>query len=319
VARRVGYDPEPWPPNDAVAAEFSDFVEAHRDVEALYGGVAKRFTRCTGDDVAGSELADAIDSLVIQERAGSFARLGDGEGSLLALGSNRHPELAEYCARNRSLKHFGDPNVLVDNAGTLVPAFEKALGSATVLGIPGPLAFAVTLEGEVHADRVGGAFGIGTVYDYLEGTESLRLETKECWSSSFHLRLLPHYRALVHGREIGLVSCHRELPGALRERMGAEQVHFHAVPEQAHLSHARRDTGHYPDRYRSLLAELDNVRPGTLYLVAAGMLSKIYCDVVRGAGGVAVDIGSVADLWAGVRSRMMFSNEELERWRIVIR
>ena len=98
-----------------------------------------------------------------------------------------------------------------------------------------------------------------------------------------------------------------------------EHVRFHAVPEQAHLSHARRDTGHYPDRYRSLLAELENVRPGTLYLVAAGMLSKIYCDVVRGAGGVAVDIGSVADLWAGVRSRMMFSNEELERWRIVIR
>jgi hypothetical protein len=77
------------------------------------------------------------------------------------------------------------------------------------------------------------------------------------------------------------------------------------------------DTGHYPGRYSVLVRELRRAQPRMLYFVAAGMLGKICCDVIRGAGGVAVDIGSVADLWAGVRSRRMFSNEELERWRIV--
>ena len=38
-------------------------------------------------------------------------------------------------------------------------------------------------------------------------------------------------------------------------------------------------------------------------LVGAGALGKAYCEAVRQQGGVAVDIGSGFDGWAGVMSR----------------
>jgi hypothetical protein len=243
VARRMGYDPEPWPPNAAVDEEFADFAAAHQHVEAIYVGVTRRFAKCLDEHSPGSALVAAIDALVDEGCPGSFLRLGDGEGSLLALGSDAYPRLAEYCARNRSRKHLGDPSILVDQADTFVSRFEAALRCATVIGIPGPMAFAVTLHSDTHADRVGGAFGIGTVYDYLEQAEDLRLESKECSSSSFHYSLLLHYRVLMEGRSVGLVSCHHDLGGALRDRMGAERVKFHAVLAQAHLS---RTGGHRP-------------------------------------------------------------------------
>jgi len=39
--------------------------------------------------------------------------------------------------------------------------------------------------------------------------------------------------------------------------------------------------------------------PGQVWLVAAGILGKAYCESIRAAGGVAVDVGAVMDLWAG--------------------
>jgi hypothetical protein len=52
-------------------------------------------------------------------------------------------------------------------------------------------------------------------------------------------------------------------------------------------------------------------------LVAAGILGKIYCDVIRAAGGVAVDIGHVADLWAGRETRSYDQAELVAQWSIV--
>ena len=51
--------------------------------------------------------------------------------------------------------------------------------------------------------------------------------------------------------------------------------------------------------------------------ISAGMLAKIYCGVIRAAGGVAVDIGSVADTWAGVRSRWHMNDDYQRAWGIL--
>ena len=40
--------------------------------------------------------------------------------------------------------------------------------------------------------------------------------------------------------------------------------------------------------------------PGALFLVGAGAFGKIYCHWIRDRGGIAVDIGSLFDSWAGV-------------------
>lgn len=40
-------------------------------------------------------------------------------------------------------------------------------------------------------------------------------------------------------------------------------------------------------------------RPGEVWLVGAGVLGKVYCEAIRRAGAVAVDLGSVFDIWSG--------------------
>jgi hypothetical protein len=43
----------------------------------------------------------------------------------------------------------------------------------------------------------------------------------------------------------------------------------------------------------------------------------MYCAVVKAHGGVALDIGSVADTWAGVASRRWIDDAYLDTWSIV--
>ena len=43
--------------------------------------------------------------------------------------------------------------------------------------------------------------------------------------------------------------------------------------------------------------------PGMLYLVGGGLYGKLYCQLIRSQGGVALDLGSLFDAWLGIPSR----------------
>jgi hypothetical protein len=99
--------------------------------------------------------------------------------------------------------------------------------------------------------------------------------------------------------------------------MGARDVDLRLVPAQAAIaSDPGADTRHFPDRYRELTSELARIEPRGLWFVAAGILGKIYCELIRAAGGIAVDIGHTADIWAGVQSRLSITSKTLATWRI---
>jgi hypothetical protein len=55
-------------------------------------------------------------------------------------------------------------------------------------------------------------------------------------------------------------------------------------------------TSHW-SRFESIVAH--DYQPGQLWLVGAGVLGKVYCDAIKRAGAVAIDVGSVLDVWAG--------------------
>ncbi|MDY6885713.1 MAG: hypothetical protein SWL02_18320 [Pseudomonadota bacterium] len=42
---------------------------------------------------------------------------------------------------------------------------------------------------------------------------------------------------------------------------------------------------------------------GHVYLVGAGILGKVYCHQIKKSGGIALDVGSVPDVWVGKPSR----------------
>ena len=298
-------------PFGAARVECDEFMSSVPSLAARWNELDAAFEQRADE----KGLAGYIDRCVTEGRPASLIRLGDGEGNLLALGLDEHQHLARACARGASWRHLGDPEAYFADPTDLRPALHDALRTADVIGFPGPFHLPHLVE---RTSAARPTFGVASVLQYLLFfAEDLGLGTKIAADSDFHHDLLPEYPGLVAGRRVGLVSCHERLVRLLRNKLRATEVVFHAVPKQAVLRRNRmRSTGHYPDRYVELIDELGHAEPGTLYLVAAGILGKIYCGVLRRAGAVAVDIGSAADVWTGVRSRWSIKPATLDRWRL---
>jgi hypothetical protein len=308
------------PPTSAEIEEFDRFAATYPEPEVLFERVRDSFGEYVPTRSCGPEILRRIQECASQGRAASFVRLGDGEGNLMALGLDDYPALAAYGAREIAVMHFGAPEVLVTAGDELRSDFHTALRNADLIGFPGRWTLRFLLAMREQRLDLRAIYGIGAVYAYLQQfSGDLDLGSKAGSSSAFHQALLPHYRTLVEGRDIGLVSCHHELPDGLRQRMGARSVAFYPVPRQAKIADGEMaDTGHYPRRYFALLEDLGRARPGIVYFVAAGMLGKVYCEAIRAAGSIAVDIGATADIWAGVRSRYWGQTKEtFETWRVL--
>ena len=307
------------PPVGAEVEEFDAFAATHAQRAARFGVLVGRFGRYLSDATAATQLVAHIRACLGEGRPSSLIRLGDGEGNLMALRLGEYPALAEYSARGASKRHFGAPEVLVRAAPEVLPDFHEALRNADVIGLPGPFGMGMLLARPRHAVDVRPIYGMASVHAYLERfADDLDLVSTTGAPSTFNLQLLSHYADLVADRDVGLVSCHPELVDGLTRGMGARSVEFHAVPKQAKIVKGpRADTRHYPTRYRELVEELRGAAPGRLYFVGAGILAKVYCEAIRSAGGVAVDIGHTADIWAGVRSRIFTKPATIDKWRLV--
>ena len=308
------------PITGSALAEFADLAEG-LDGGAAWNAAVAAFSEYlaegAGRDPWG-EIAARIDRCVEDGRPASFIRLGDGEGNVLSLALEERPALAEHCMRVVSLRHFGEPEVLVDAGPEVLGGFHSALRNADLIGFPGPFGAQMMLKRSAPETYARPIQGLVSVHRYLTRFASdLRLGSKTGAPARLHRGLLPHYQDLITGRRVGIVTCHNELADGLRARMGAAEVDLRRVPRQAIVAESSGDTGHWPRRFRELSAELRAIEPGMLWFVAAGPLGKVYCDAIRAAGGIAVDIGHAADVWAGVKSRVYDQTELLAAWRIV--
>jgi hypothetical protein len=91
-----------------------------------------------------------------------------------------------------------------------------------------------------------------------------------------------------------------DLPAADKEVMVREQPHL-GIRFDAILN----------DELPRLLADA----PGLVVLVGAGILGKIYCHRIKQLGGIAIDVGSMMDVWAGLKTR---DNQRFEGLRPVV-
>lgn len=93
----------------------------------------------------------------------------------------------------------------------------------------------------------------------------------------------------------------------LKRHYGLKDITFHRVPgEKGHQHLLSNDAilgEHWPQRFVEIMEQLTEPLNGRLYLVAAGILGKLYCNQIKCAGGIAIDIGSLADGWMGHRTR----------------
>ncbi len=250
-------------------------------------------------------LVERIEAYLRDKRPFSLVRVGDGEGRVLGYpeiftGNEVLNQVLYYQFGLESInraKRSNPTEWLQSLMGTLRSQLVDALRSADAVGLPvaaylmengreksfGPLGYASGLLMSLpHLQDIGK----GDVY----GTNLFQMiaEDGECLG-----RLA---RAAQEVLLVGPWDLTREIGHAF----GVDRIRHIAVPGH-HTWRGHAGCGHFPDLYKFVEKEIHRKGglAGTLALVGAGILGKHYCRLIKDLGGVALDVGSVLDAWAG--------------------
>jgi hypothetical protein len=103
---------------------------------------------------------------------------------------------------------------------------------------------------------------------------------------------------------LGVIGC-RDIEAELRVNFQIGKVMTWIVRGENSFPGSASEP-HWPDGFHRVMDSVKVVQEGQPFLIGAGVLGKIYCQRVKELGGVAIDVGSVIDAWAGVDSRLRF-------------
>ncbi len=127
-------------------------------------------------------------------------------------------------------------------------------------------------------------------------------------------------RLFASGAPVLLVMGHDHRAGIRRVWPAVRTIDWLRVPLQVRYFEAPGGgVLHYPDRFREVQSRLQGADlRGWLVLVAAGLIGKPYLATAKAAGAVALDIGSIADLWAGylTRGRGKGKGVRCDKWKL---
>ena len=258
--------------------------------------------------LATAAVAERILAAKAARRPFALVRFGDGEGGFVRVSESDEAAHRALYASNRAYWRrwwFGADFPAADRFEALARELTESVSEADVLGIP----YAGWIEHEYAFGNPPGVIGLVNIVRWLD-RHGDRLGRTALASQTIHLDLAAadFFPRLLEGeRAIGLISCFPELPGRLAARFGVE-VEFHKLPGEQHfrakIGDAAAEGEHFPAVYDAVTARLSRPLDGRIVLIAGGILGKFYARTVRRHGGIALDIGSLADVWAGKATRV---------------
>lgn len=248
------------------------------------------------------EAAEWIAWRIANAMPTSVLRLGDGEFSILGYGNESpvdHTLKALRIWMGDQYQRLTEPEIQ-----RLANDLRQAVHNANLIGIPRPS----RQQREAECSYV----------DAIFRNYGLRRRGQIFTDSGLHhfLQLSLSFGQFLHGLPfLGLITP-RDVAEDLRIMFSIghmcrydipeERIHFSAPAESLsgrEQGDAGRSAVHYPDRYEELIREIQVPFRGAVFLVGAGAFGKVYCEVIRRQGGIALDIGSLFDAWAGISSR----------------
>lgn len=247
------------------------------------------------------DVANAVHAAILDKRPFSLIRLGDGEARVMG-----YPAHSNWLSVSEMMKvWFGHP-FFPDAAIQQIQAdLRMACLTADILGLPNP----DTVTDADRTDPFKAAVLHAREFGYLADGAVLT-------SPGIHTNLEREglYDRLLGGLEEVVLITSRDVADTVADRFGIRKVTSFLIPPEMQYSDLPPAekleqtllNPHFPTRYLEVGAFInDHVRrrPGVVVLVGAGVLGKVYCCWAKSAGAVAIDIGSVFDLWAGLRTR----------------
>ena len=210
----------------------------------------------------------------------SLIRVGDGEAMVL----NGHKDRNAF---GRVLKRQMGVSPTYEDAFKIRQNLVDALGGCDIIGVP---------VGKKQSEPDSYWFRAQSILQENVPT----LDKKFCnIDIHYHLYDADLYKKLFqHFDRIFYISC-REV----NLKQFVPKVERYAIaPEMRFTTY--NGIPHYPDQFNRISRWMDsNDIEGALCLVGAGVIGKIYCNWFRDRGGVAMDIGSIFDQWAGYVTR----------------
>ncbi|HEX2154038.1 MAG TPA: hypothetical protein VHL52_08665 [Acidimicrobiia bacterium] len=247
----------------------------------------------------------------------SLIRLGDGEAIVLSLGEDMWLQDLAYLHG-----HWGSEGVTLGAIAEVKRDLEAAIEGADLVGIrddivnvslpadlldkPGRELREIVISAfplrkdEIENLSTIGARRLALLHRVLSRME-WRADQQFC-SAWVHWELLATgtLNSILEGAShVGLVTSRPQLEYLVSRRF---DVKTSAVVVPDKFAEGKESGRHVPDRYRSIRSQL-RFPEGTLVLVGAGIPGKVYCDWLKEAGCVAIDVGSVFDAWVGKASR----------------
>lgn len=231
------------------------------------------------------QVFDLIKLHIANKQPLSLIRANDGEGAVIG-----YPEFVAKPHFEKFLRLFFGKNELSNGQKTLfVNEVRAAVSSADVIGVAG-----------------GNQITHFTVTRAFLQHYALVSEHALICRSSIHRNLQEEglYKNLLTGLDvIGLITC-RDVGETLKNTFSIKRVVVYKIPEEAgHADNADAVARHFPDRFEELRTTINVEKPGMLFLVGAGPCGKVYCRWIKERGGIAIDIGSTFDAWAGKATR----------------
>lgn len=275
------------------------------------------YTRSSSQNLINThESPDEVYALVnyikekIQKRVPcSIIRLGDGEGSFL-----RYPkDLEKFQTEDQKIIL----NIWWPNGAQIQNSFCKeiekdfldAIENADVLGVSPPRRHLKTLS-EIRGKSIHGTNrgvrGLIALSNFIQTNDySSDIITSSYFQSD--LESWDAYQYIFEDvKNISVISCHESLGDYLIKRFGFENIDLYKIPGE-YKSFKQFDQQstekHYPDVYTEVSSRLKLNSKNKVFLVAGGFLGKIYCNIIKQNGGVAIDIGSIVDKWLGYNTR----------------
>ena len=260
-------------------------------------------------------LLERVEAAIRDRTPLSILRVGNGEGNAISMTKPALPETLvkafyhEFCSQNGT-------SIPREEAVAFSMAVSEAIRAADVLGFRCFRVDEAAFVRRAIAARDGyAALGVLYAREFLQ--DQLRrgsLGRKIVTSAWIHLDVMPQLDRLLRAAEsIVVITGRGALRAAFEARLGSRLREFIEVPVQGYVPPSP-DLSHFSRVFPEIQRRLRQPLAGTLVLVGAGLFGKIYCNVARENGGVAVDLGSTFDILAGLTTRPVHNRYECARF-----
>lgn len=260
-------------------------------------------------------VADAIElakEAVNTETPFSLIRLGDGEATILGYPEHVSRENFMRVMRLFFGEHAQAPEQFTEIKTHLLSAIAGAdiVGTATGAHMPLEAAREIMLQPRAIYAQEKRTISLAQFGLLSHVTADVISDAHMIVQKGIHTHLVHSgfVRWLVTvSPAITLITCNtvEELLKSVNPDIAIQHIHIpgEAGREGARLAEWATYDPHYPIVFERVRKQLQSGGFDGPVLIGAGPLGKIYCNDVKQAGGLALDLGSIFDGWAGRRTR----------------